>query len=228
MIIRILPLIAGLVPIIGANLAFWIGVQADVLPSCIPYIDGCTSISATGRNPPGSYLFRAVHFPYAVLLAFVWYFSFEWLRLIEGPEHRVRRRIVYASGLTGSVALIVYITFLGSNVPIMEFMRRGGIYFYFLGTSLAQLMTTVALLGVPRSQSSKLNRTLIIWMLIVCLAPFALGVFNLVQKSILPYEISDLIENQVEWIAAFLMQAWFVLLYVAWRRTGFNILVGVR
>lgn len=223
-----LPLIAGLLPIVGGNLAFWLGVQADILPSCIPYIDGCTSISAAGRNPPGSYLFRAVHFPFAVLLAFVWYFTYEWLQLIEGTAHGLRRKVVYASGLTGSVALIVYVTFLGSDVPIMEFMRRGGIYFYFLGTSLAQLITTVALLGVSRSQSSPVKRALIFWMLFVCLAPFALGVFNLVQKSILTYEISDLIENQVEWIAAFLMQAWFVLLYVAWRRTGFNILVGVR
>ena len=227
MIIRLLPLIAGLLPIVGGNLAFWLGVQADVLPSCIPYIDGCTSISAAGRNPPGSYLFRAVHFPFAVLLAFVWYFTYGWLRLIEGSAHSLRRKLICASGFTGSVALIVYVTFLGSDVPLMEFMRRGGIYFYFLGTSVAQLMTSLALLNVSRQQSSKITHMLIVWMLVICLAPFALGVFNLVQKSILPYEMYDLIENQVEWIAAFLMQSWFVLLYFTWWQTGLRVDVRI-
>ena len=49
MVIRYLPLVAAVVPIIGINLAYWIGVDNGTLPSCIPYVDGCTSISSTGR-----------------------------------------------------------------------------------------------------------------------------------------------------------------------------------
>ena len=68
MLIRWLPLLAGLLPFLAVNLAYWIGVRNDVLPSCFPYIDGCTSISSTGRHPPGNLLFRAVHLPEGVLL----------------------------------------------------------------------------------------------------------------------------------------------------------------
>ena len=68
MVIRGLLLVAALAPVIGVNLAYWIGVTHDNLPSCIPYIDGCTSISSTGRYPPGDRLFRAVMLPQAVLL----------------------------------------------------------------------------------------------------------------------------------------------------------------
>ncbi|MFQ5610296.1 MAG: hypothetical protein ACE5F8_08520, partial [Woeseiaceae bacterium] len=59
-------------------------------------------------------------------------------------------------------------------------------------------------------------------LLVTSLLPFALGIFNLVQKELLPYEVADAIENQVEWIAALSMHIWFIVLYVAWRKTGFS------
>ncbi|MBU2677543.1 MAG: hypothetical protein KJP16_10690 [Gammaproteobacteria bacterium] len=34
---------------------------------------------------------------------------------------------------------------------------------------------------------------------------------------------ADFAENQIEWIAAMLMQAYFVVLYFAWRATGFSV-----
>jgi hypothetical protein len=32
-------------------------------------------------------------------------------------------------------------------------------------------------------------------------------------------------ENRIEWISAVLMQVWFVLLYLAWRRSRFDLVV---
>ncbi|MDX1509013.1 MAG: hypothetical protein R3358_12080 [Woeseiaceae bacterium] len=217
MFVRLLPLIAALAPILGANLAYWLGVRADVLPSCIQYFDGCTSISAAGRYPPGSYLFRAVHLPYAALLSVVWYFNYLWLTAVEGQAHRLRRRVMFGFGLVGSLALIVYVTFLGTSEPIYEFMRRGGIYFYFLSTAIAQVATTLALLHI--------DKRVFAWMLVTSLLPFALGIDNLVQKEVLPFEIADLVENQIEWIAALTMHVWFIVLYAAWRRQGFEVSV---
>ena len=68
MSLRLLPLLAGLAPLFAAYMAFGIGVYAEALPACIPFLDGCASVSATGRKPPGSYLFRAVMLPQSVLL----------------------------------------------------------------------------------------------------------------------------------------------------------------
>ena len=218
MFVRLLPLIAGAAPILGANLAFWLGVQYEVLPSCIPYLDGCTSISAAGRYPPGSYLFRAVHLPYAALLSLLWYFNYRWLCAIEPDVNVLRRRIMLGAGVIGSFALIVYVTFLGTSEPIYEFMRRGGIYFYFLSTAVAQVATTISILS--------LDRRIARWLAAACVAPFALGIANLVQKELLPYETADLIENQIEWIAALLMHIWFLLLYLAWHRSGFSVTVS--
>jgi hypothetical protein len=65
-------------------------------------------------------------------------------------------------------------------------------------------------------------------MLWLSVAPFALGILNLVQKSVLPYETADALENSIEWVASALMQAWFVLLYLAWRRSGISIAVSAQ
>ena len=78
--LRWLPLIAGVLPLIAMFGAFAIGVAAGTLPDCNPILDGCRSISATGRQPPGSFLFRAIMMPQAVILAFMWYLSALWLR----------------------------------------------------------------------------------------------------------------------------------------------------
>jgi len=130
MVIRGLLLITALAPVVGINLAYWIGVAHDNLPSCIPYIDGCTSISSTGRYPPGDRLFRAIMLPQAVLLGVTWYATSLWLRVVR-PEAGRAATTALVAGLLGALALIVYVSYLASNDPFYEIMRSYGIYLYF-------------------------------------------------------------------------------------------------
>jgi hypothetical protein len=65
-------------------------------------------------------------------------------------------------------------------------MRRFGIYFYFLGTALAQLFLAVSLRGICKGLRDRALSRMAAAMLILCLMPFALGVLNLAQKSLLP------------------------------------------
>ena len=209
MVIRGLPLVTALAPIIGINLAYWIGVDNGTLPSCIPYLDGCTSISSTGRYPPGDRLFRAVMLPQAVLLALTWHFAVLWLKSLR-PQVRAAPTILVA-GLVGAVALIIYVSYLASNDPFYEIMRRYGIYLYFIGTVIAQIAVTASL------EKSGLRR-LMAWLLAM---PFVLGIYNFIQKALI--EDLNSIENRIEWIVSLLMQIWFIALFVAWRRTRFEI-----
>ena len=221
MLIRALPLLAGIAPVAGITLAYWLGVTNDVLPSCIPYVDGCTSISATGRYMPGSLLFRAVMLPQTILLIVVWYLSANWLRAIA-PSTKAAGAIML-SGFNGALCLVFYVTFLGTKAPFYEFMRRFGIYLYFLGTATAQLTLAVALLRhATRNAAASLKRSAAA-MLWLCGLPFVLGVLNLVLKAVL--DDADAAENRIEWISALLMQGYFVVLYLAWRHTGFSVLV---
>jgi len=211
MLVRGLPLLTGLLPLLGINLAYWIGADAGVLPSCIPYLDGCTSISAAGRYPPGDRLFRAVMLPQAVLLGVTWYLAMAWLRSLA--PHSKAPRAVLAFGLLGAAALIIYVSYLGSKEPLYEFMRRFGIYIYFLATGLAQLILTLAL---ERSRW----RQAMLW---VVITPWILGLANFAQKAL--RADPDMAENAIEWIVSVLMQVWFMLLYVGWRKTGFRVAV---
>lgn len=210
--LRFLPLIVAILPFAGVTTAYWLNIDGGVLPACVPFIDGCTSISATGRYMPGSMPFRAALLPQAALLCFLWLFAAEWLKNTHPVSAGIRRTIL-AAGQTGAIALIVYVTFLGTHHPVYEFMRRFGIYFYFLGTAFAQLLLTVSL------ARSRLRQV----MLAIIVSPFVLGVVNLLLKFVVSNP--DPMENAFEWIAAFLMQCWFVLLFVMWRRSGFAVTV---
>ncbi len=210
--IRILPLIVAILPFAGITAAYSLNTDAGVLPSCIPYLEGCTSISATGRYPPGSLVFRAALLPQAGLLLVFWWLAYEWLRQTR-PASAGFRRGVFLAGLIGAIALIVYVTFLGSKIPFYEFMRRFGIYFYFGGIAVAQIMLTIAL------RPSRLRSS----MLLVIAMPFVLGITNLLLKQFIAE--FDRFENTIEWLAALLMQIWFVLFYFVWRETGVTLTV---
>ena len=211
MTVRALPLLACLVPLVGINIAYWIGANNNVLPSCIPYIDGCTSISSTGRYPPGDRLFRATLLPYAAILAMTWYFAALWLKSLK-PTSRAAP-VILVSGVVGAVALVMYVSYLASHDPFYEIMKTYGIYFYFVGTALAQLVLSLALDRSPVQRA-------MVW---VTVTPFALGLINFAQKAVLGSLNSN--ENRIEWIASLLMQVWFVLLWVAWRQSRFDVQV---
>jgi hypothetical protein len=161
---------------------------------------------------PGSLVFRAVLLPQAALLVVLWWISVGWLKTLS-PAASGRKAILIC-GVVGAVALVLYVIFLGTTHPFYEFMRRFGIYFYFLGTALSQIILAWSM---PKSGLRSM-------MLLVIGTPFVLGVINLLQKVVLTNPNN--IENRIEWIAAVLMQVWFVLLYFAWRKS--DIAVSVR
>lgn len=211
--VRHLPLAAGLLPLVAVTGAHWLGVEAGHLPACIPYIDGCTSISATGRKPPGSFLFKAVQMPYALALIVIWATTLDWLRTLQRQPSALRARLIVGIGVSGAAALLVYTSFLGTTEPFYEFMRRFGIYLYFAGTVFAQLFVSVGL------RIGSLGN----WMRRVAMLPFLLGLLNLVLKSVL--DDPDIAENRIEWLAALGMQAWFVMLWFAFRQSALRVTV---
>lgn len=212
MLVRALPLIAAIAPLIGINAAYWIGASNDVLPSCIPYLDGCTSISSTGRYPPGDRLFRAILLPQATVLALTWYFAVLWLKSLK-PASKAGPVIV-VSGVVGAIALVLYVSYLASNDPFYEIMRSYGVYLYFGGTALAQLVLSLSLDRSPMQRA-------MVW---ITVTPWALGLINFAQKAVFGSLNSN--ENRIEWIASLLMQVWFVLLWITWRRTRLTVNVS--
>ena len=144
-----------------------------------------------------------------------------WLRRLPPGIGRAHELLILIAGVVNPVALIVYLTFLGTSEPIYEFMRRTGIYFGFLGIAVAQLVIALAMLRTELRDLARL-------MLGITAVVFLIGILNLVLKATL--SDPDPAENRIEWIASILLQAWFFVLFVAWRRTGarFSVRLGGR
>ena len=222
MLIRLLPLITGIAPMLAIHASYLIAIRAGILPACIPYLEGCTSISATGRYPPASFLFKSVMMPEAILMAAYWLFSVAWLRSLARIAGRGDNggTTIAVFGIAGALSLILYVTFLGTQAPFYDFMRRFGVYLYFLFTVIAQLILAGKVLSV--SSSLRIPGVVAITkiQLAVALIPFALGILNVALKSMLEDAVA--LERIIEWIFALLMHSYFLLSYFSWRATGFD------
>ena len=221
MLLRALPLITGLLPIVAIHLSLLIAVNAGSIPACIPYIEGCASISATGRYPPASFLFKAVMMAESVVMIGYWLFNVAWLRSLEKLHGQPGNggTVIGVLGSGGALFLMLYVTFLGTQEPFYEFMRRFGIYLYFALTIVAQIL--LALKSKQLGNALRLSSVIRVgnFQFALAAAPFALGVLNLTLKA--TRTDPDPAENVIEWISALLMQCYFVLSYFAWRDSGF-------
>ena len=221
--IRFLPLLAGLLPIVAIHASLLLAINAGAIPACIPYLDGCASISATGRYEPAVYLFKPAMTTEAVVMVIYWSLSALWIRSMSqsaGVKAGPAVSITAILGIAGAIALIIYVTFLGTHAPFYEFMRRFGIYLYFLFTVVAQIL--LARTAIRNSEMLGLESVvkvsrLQLWL---SLTPFAFGTLNIILKSTL--DNPDPAENVIEWISALMMHVYFALTYVSWRDTGFR------
>jgi hypothetical protein len=222
MLLRALPLLTGLIPLVAVFSSYWIAASTGNVPSCNPFLDGCTSVSATGRYPPATYLFKAAMLPQSIILSCYWLFNVAWLRALTITAGQVPRNTftIGTFGVTGSLFLILYVTFLGSQEPFYEFMRRYGVYLYFLLNVLAQIILASKVLPVARQLGMQRLARLTKLQLALAWFPFVLGALNLVLKAVL--ENSDAAENRIEWIFAMQMQLFFMVSYFSWKETRFS------
>lgn len=220
--LRLLPLVTGLLPIVAIHSSLAIAIVAGVFPPCFPYVDGCVSISATGRYPPSTFVFKAAMMSEWVIMVLYWLASAAWLRALNRAAGGNGKpgAVMAALGVAGALALIIYVTFLGTDGPVYNFMRRFGVYLYFLFTVVAQILLARNSLSLARTLRLTSVARVARVQLGLALVPFALGALNLLLKATLADP--DPAENMIEWAFALLMHVYFLLTYVTWRDTGFD------
>lgn len=206
-----LPLAIALTLVVAAHLAWVLSLQAGLVPSCIPYLEGCTSISRAARHGLGNHLFRLLVLPCALLVGLHWWLASRWLGA------RGAARLVLALGLAAAVALALYATFLGSEGVAYRFLRRYGVIVYFGTSYLAQLL----FLREARLQG-RLGTRLASVMTAICVAMLALGVINVAADAAMAdAERQDRLENLLEWHLGLLLVAWYLAQAALWRGSGF-------
>ena len=171
---------------------------------CVPYLQGCVSMSMAARYPPANYLFDALMIPAGVLLILFWSRTRSWLaEFSPGPTGH----IVALLGVAGGCFMIVASVFLGAEEDYSRLLRRIGINGYVLFTVLAQIGLTIILWT---SSLQRLARVLAA----MCLGELLMGVMSAVE-DIYEWRNND-IDNIIEWNAALFMSLFFILLARLW------------
>lgn len=216
-----LALLCGIVPIVATHGALLMNLLSagDALAEsfrCLPYWEGCVSISRAVRSGPGLDLFRAVMLPMAVVMAVTWICLAPWLAgLRPGIERRAHK--IALLGAIGSLFLILYVAALGTEGPWYSWMRRYGVVMYFGLTALSQLLVVHALW--PLRQERQLHGPIRALFALVCLQWLG-GVTSVAKRMLLTDpELIDRLENIIEWWFALALSAAFIVIAELMRRS---------
>lgn len=201
-----LPLAFALLPLLATHLAYALSIREGFAPACVPYWDGCTSISRAARHGSASLVFKAVLLPCSLLLALLWWQAGR--RLHRGAASAWP--MVLAGGV-GALALALYVSFLGLDGTLARGLRRYGALAYFAATFLAQLVYLRACWQVERPHAA------LRLMGAACLL-LLLGGLASTAASALVREVAlkDRIENAIEWNLGALFTLWFLALAWHW------------
>jgi len=212
---RTLAILVVILPLLASNGAYLMTAYASFVPWCMPYLDGCTTISQAGRSGNTIFYYRAIVFPYSVLLMLFWLYSKVWLENLYGYATKVSR-IIFVLGLVGAISLLVYIDFLGTTGEVNGLMRRTGAMLYFTMTPLAQALLLKQHYNYFRKQQEGLIKPKVLqYQLVIVLLMLSIAAVSilLVLTDSITYEI----ENIVEWNFSLLINLYFAGVVLLWR-----------
>ena len=207
-----------LVPVTAVHLAYFVSAAGGHVDWCVPYWDGCTSISRAGRFGMGNHLFRALMLPHAAQLMMFWALAWLWLRALR-PDATRRNAMVLVLGVVAALFLILYASFLGVEGAVYQWLRRYGITVFFSFSVLAQMLVIALLQPVPQ-----LPRRLRSVMLAFAATLLILGLLSIPLQYFA--RDADRAMDALEWNYALLMALFYGLLGLAWGATGFRVWVG--
>lgn len=213
--IQWIPWTLAVAPLLTMHLCHWIAWRHAMVPWCIPYWQGCLSISAAGRYLPANHLFDVVMTPMGLLLALFWILQSRWMALTGAP--RSNRYIVGYCGLVAGAAMVLYAVFLGVESPEGRMLRRLGINGYFLFNAVAQGACLWWLRRRGLAGSGRLVRSLTV----LYAAMLFVGFLSFAENA-LPADI-NVIDNVIEWHFALFMSVQFAAIARLWRKGGFAV-----
>ena len=216
--LAIIPLLTALLPLVSANVAYIIAASLDHVPSCFVYLEGCTTVSSTGRDAPESLWFRATMIPGAVLMMICWRLIGGWLQSLEG-EHYKGSASIQALGILAGIFLIVYTVALGFIGDHYTLQRRTGVTLFFGLNYLAQVLLARRLWYFSKRDPQRFPARIINIMMGLCWFLLVVGLASIPISNFIGTKVP---ENIVEWNFSVLMYCYFFLVYWAWRETGFQ------
>lgn len=220
-----LALCAGLVPILATHAALVLNLYApgDALAGafrCMPYWDGCVSISRAVRSGPGLILFRALMLVAAGALVLTWISAGRWLSHLRADAVAASRWLA-GMGVIGALFLFLYVCALGTEGPWYGWMRRYGVSVYFGLTALAQLLLMHAVWPLQNDARFRSLKGPLQALFALVSIEWLGGVASVAKRLVLSApELIDRVENVIEWWFALALSGAFIALAVLVRRWG--------
>ncbi|MFC2057628.1 hypothetical protein ACFLR6_01680 [Campylobacterota bacterium] len=216
---RTLAVIITILPLIISNVVYLLSAYQGFIPWCIPYIDGCTTISKAARSGDSIFIFRATMIAYGVLLIWFWIYVRQWLDQLYDHTTKMTRIILWL-GVIGAIFFIVYIDFLGTTGEVNRFMRRYGILVYFICTPIAQILLLRQHYNIlPSLQEGVVKPKVLQYQLVLVVLMLVIGIVHGVSDVTHTKTYES--ENIVEWNLALLMQLYFLGIFFIWKDYGY-------
>ena len=223
---RTLAVFITFLPLFVVNVSYIISVNAELVPSCIPYIEGCTSISRAARSGDAIFLFRAAMIVQAVLLMWYWRFAQCWLNQlrsrasVDGGKSPVMA--MFYLGVVGAFFLILYADYLGTSGDFYRFMRRYGVIFYFTFTPLAQMIMVNQLYKIRKlAPHAEIRLGVLRYQLVILVIILLMGLISLFLSYTQGPSFER--ENIIEWNYALFSTAFFGGSVVMWKNLKYTL-----
>ena len=197
-----------LIPTITVILSYLLSLNLNLVPSCIPIFDGCTSISRTGRYYPVNIFFKFFMFTSGTLIILYWYLNFQ--------NFKIKNKLslinyAYVIGLISIFFLFLYLIFLGES-NYYRFFRKVGIFIYILFSIIAELILSI--IYYKKIKYFNINFTKIKLILSISLVILGIALFPFM---IIKLENVSEIRNIISWNYFFLIQINYLVTFFVWK-----------
>lgn len=199
---------AGLIPLVTMHLCYGLSASEGLVAWCLPWFEGCTSISRASRSGSAYFVFKGAMLPGAVFIFLFWYANRYWLGLSAE-----RPRCWWWLGMLAALPLTLYTVALGHMGETLYLLRRIGVVGFFGLTFLAQ---------VGLSQSLWRHARPVLGQRLLLLSGFTLlvGLVSVFINGLWP-QWHDRMEDGFEWSLAVLLNLHTLIVAAAWQRSNF-------
>jgi len=217
--LKAIPLAAALLPAVAVHVCYLLAASQGHVSWCFPYFPDCVSISATGRHRPESVVFRVAIIPTAVLMMIYWRLGLEWLKTLGTHMVRINHAMAWL-GMTAALGLFVYASLLGEAGDLYGRLSRIGMILFYIFIFPAQLLMTVQIVSVVRTQAAPISVSTYRSLVAICGVVAILGTISLLSRAF--YDDYRRYEDAFEWGLTLLLLGHIFITHFAWRESGFQ------
>ncbi len=209
--LRPISLACFFLPVFTVIISYLISIKLNLVATCIPNFEGCTSISRVGRYEPVKFFFKPMMYFYALSIFFFWNIFLQEIKII-----RIKSKYLIILTFITVIFLCLYITFLGES-KVYSFFKRIGIYFYILSIVILQFSSNKMLIKNKKKLSKFFNYKIVKFNFY--LSSF-LVISGLILLPILIIKIDTFpqIKNIISWNYFLLIQLFFLLFFFSLKK----------